>query len=386
MSDIYADIRPYNDAETEAVLVRLLDDREFLLSLARFRLPRLSRWCPWLVLPVVRQLVRRELAGVNDIASMQVVIKRYMDRMIESTSGGFSVSGLDKLQSDSACLYMSNHRDIAMDPAFTNYALYQSGFETVRIAIGDNLLTKPWVSDLMRLNKSFIVKRSATGPRQMLKAYRTLSSYIHHSLTSDNAPIWIAQREGRAKDGIDRTEPALIKMLAINKPKDQTLGDYISALKLVPMAISYELDPCDARKAAELAAMARDGQYQKAEHEDVLSIGAGITGNKAQVHVAFGTPLQGEFADAEAVAAEVDRQVVSLYCLHRTNCYAWEMLNGSAPPLPENVPVAKGDCSREQFERRIAAMPQDHQKYALAIYANAINSKLKALDSCSPTL
>lgn len=378
MSDIYADIRPYNDDEVVAVVERLLANKEFLHTVAGFRLPRLTRYLPWVVVPVARYVLGRELAKVTDVASMQQVIEFYMDRMIETTSSGFSCSGIDRLPRDKAHLFMSNHRDIAMDPAFTNYALFQEKMETVRIAIGDNLLTKPWVSDLMRLNKSFIVERSATAPRQMLKAFRKLSGYIAHSIMNDNAPIWIAQREGRAKDGVDRTEPALIKMLTMNKAKEQSLGDYIASLRLVPMAISYELDPCDARKAAELSAIARDGQYQKSEHEDVRSIGVGIAGNKACVHVAFGTPLVGEFADAEAVAAEVDRQVLALFRLHPTNLYAYEMLYGKTPELPEHVEVAKGDCSRAAFEARIQAMPEHDRPYALANYANAVVAKLEA--------
>ncbi|PID54919.1 MAG: glycerol acyltransferase [Gammaproteobacteria bacterium] len=378
MSDIYADIRPYNDTEVGAVIERLLADGEFITTVAGFRLPRLTQFLPWAVLPVARRVLRRELAQVEDVASMQRVIKFYMDRMIATTSSGFSCSGLERLAPDKAHLFMSNHRDIAMDPAFTNYALFKAQRDTVRIAIGDNLLTKPWVSDLMRLNKSFIVERSATAPRQMLKAFRKLSAYIAHSIQEDNAPIWIAQREGRAKDGVDHTEPALIKMLAMNKRKGQALGDYLASLRLVPMAISYELDPCDARKAAELSAIARDGQYHKSQHEDVLSIGAGITGDKAHVHVAFGTPLAGEYADAEAVAAEVDRQVLALYRLHPTNLYAYEMLYGEPARLPASVEVAEGDCSKAQFEARILAMPEADRPFALANYANAVVAKLEA--------
>ena len=161
---------------------------------------------PGLVRSFVRYRLAREVRGVSDVRSIQVIIERYMTRMIEGATGGFSVSGLDQLKPVRPYLYMSNHRDIAMDPAFTNYALHRAGYETARIAIGDNLLTKPWVSDIMRLNKSFIVRRSVNGPRELLAASKTLANYIQHSLLLENSPVWIAQREGRAKDGIDRTE------------------------------------------------------------------------------------------------------------------------------------------------------------------------------------
>ena len=212
--DDFADIRPYNDDEVPAVLARLLVDPELLRAISRLKFKYLAGILGWPLRQLVRGALQRELAGVNDVRGFQSVVEGYMSRMIEDSTAGFTVSGLDRLQKGEPYLLMSNHRDITLDPAFTNYALYHNGLDTVRIAIGDNLLTKPWVSDLMRLNKSFIVKRSATGPREVFKAYKELSAYIRHSIQVERAPIWIAQREGRAKDGIDRTEPAIISDLA----------------------------------------------------------------------------------------------------------------------------------------------------------------------------
>ncbi len=377
MDDPFADIRPYRDEEVAPVLARLLTDREFLDTMAGFRLGRLAALAPALVRPLVRRALLREVRGVADVSAMQVIIKRYMDHMIEDTTGGFSVSGLEDLDPVRPYLYISNHRDIAMDPAFINYALHRASHETVRIAIGDNLLTKPWVSDLMRLNKSFIVKRSVSGPRELLAASKNLANYMQHSLLQERVPVWIAQREGRAKDGIDRTEPVVIKMISMSRDKGtQEFDSHIQSLGIVPVAISYELDPCDALKANELYQRASQGGYQKGAQEDVASIGRGIAGNKGRVHVSFGTPLGGGLATADAVAAEIDRQVISSYCLHPTNIYAYQMLNPDAPTLPDTLTAEPGDCSREQFEQRIAAMPGPHQPYALAIYANAVVSKL----------
>ena len=377
MPDRYADIRPYRDEEVAAVVQRLLRDPEFLDALARFRLGRLAHYLPGLWRAIVRRVLARELRGVEDVHGMQMVIKRYVERMIEATTGGFSVSGLDQLDPGRPYLFMSNHRDIAMDPAFTNYALNAGGHATVRIAIGDNLLTKPWVSDLMRLNKSFIVKRQVAGPRELLAVSRHLAGYIQHSLLEERAPIWIAQREGRAKDGLDRTEPAVIKMLAMSRDKAaQGFGDHVRGLGIVPVSISYELDPCDGLKARELCQLATAGSYKKAEHEDIASIGQGITGAKGRVHVTFGTPLGDGFETAEAVAAEVDRQVISGYCLHPTNIFAYRMLHGEQAVVPDSLYREAGDCTRDEFEARIAAMPEAHRPYALAIYANAVVSKL----------
>lgn len=377
MSDPFADIRPYRDEEVPAVLARLLRDPEMLDTLGAraggfpARLPALLRR------PLVRQGLKRQLRGVNDIHGMQMVIKSYVEDMIERTTGGFSVSGLDQLDPGRAYLFMSNHRDIAMDPAFTNYALHTGGHQTLRIAIGDNLLTKPWVSDVMRLNKSFIVKRRVAGPRELLAASRNLANYIQYSLLEENNPIWIAQREGRAKDGNDRTEPAVIKMIGMSRDKNsQSFGEHIASLGIVPVAISYELDPCDALKANELHELAETGTYKKGEQEDIASIGRGIAGQKGRVHVSFGTPLGADFENADQVAHEVDRQIIELYCLHPTNLHAYDMLYGDIVPAPDGLYVEEGDCSREEFEARIAAMPETHRPYALAIYANAVVSKL----------
>jgi hypothetical protein len=272
---------------------------------------------------------------------------------------------------------MSNHRDIAMDPAFTNYALHGQSHETARIAIGDNLLTKPWVADLMRLNKSFIVKRSVSGPRELLAASKNLANYIQHSLLEEHVPIWIAQREGRAKDGVDRTEPVIIKMISMSRNKrEQDFGEHIQSLGIVPVAISYELDPCDAMKANELYLKATEGRYEKGEQEDVSSIARGIAGDKGRVHVSFGTPLGPGLDTPEAVAREVDRQVISEYCLHPTNLYAYRRLYGEDAPVPQNLYLEEGDCTEAVFEARIEAMPEAHRPYALGIYANAVVSKL----------
>ncbi|TXS89908.1 glycerol acyltransferase [Parahaliea maris] len=385
MNDPFADIRPYRDDEVPAVLARLLDDRELLDALGRLRGGWLARMAPGLCRPLVRSYLGRQLRGVIDVHGMQMVIKTYMDKMIADTTGGFSVSGLDELDPERAYLFMSNHRDIAMDPAFTNYALHRGGHQTIRIAIGDNLLTKPWVSDLMRLNKSFIVKRSVSGPRELLAASKNLSAYIRHSLLEEQAPVWIAQREGRAKNGIDRTEPAVIKMLAMSRDKQQSsFAEHIRDLAIVPVAISYELDPCDALKANELYQRESTGSYQKAEQEDVASIGRGIAGQKGRVHVSFGTPLAGDYADADEVARAVDEQIVAEYCLHPTNIHAYRMLHGEDAPLPDSLYREEGDCSESAFRARIDAMPEPHRAYALGIYANAVVSKLARLGQAAP--
>ena len=392
MTDPFADIRPYHDAEVRPVLDRLLLDSELLENLAKLRLPQLTARFPALVRPLVRWILRRETKGIDSVYAMQTLVKKYMDRMIESSTDQFTISGLAELDSKQPYLFMSNHRDIALDPAFVSYALYHNDHDTVRIAIGDNLLSKPFVADLMRLNKSFIVKRSVKGPRQVLAAYKNLSAYIRHSIEHDRSSIWIAQREGRAKDGVDSTEPAIIKMLTMAQEKgSESFADFVNSLHIVPIAISYEYDPCDGAKARELYEKATQGSYQKAEHEDLKSIALGISGAKGDVHVSFGKPLRGNFATPEAVAAEVDRQVIAEYVLHPTNFFAYKILHGGYPDL---LCGAKREAFREhehrhiqaQFTQRIDALPAAHRDYALAIYANPIVSKLNFSSVSCPSL
>jgi len=247
---------------------------------------------------------------------------------------------------------------------------------TVRIAIGDNLLTKPYASDLMRLNKSFLVNRSETAPKKLLVALKKLSAYIHFSIADEKANIWIAQREGRAKDGLDRTEPAIIKMITLAKPKDVSFADYIRSLRIVPVSISYEWDPCDIAKANELHAKRSQGSYQKGEHEDVQSIALGISGFKGHVHVAFGDVLEDEFQDADAVAAELDRQILKNYRLHATNYAAHELVAREKDyELSKNLIIKDLDEKRSLFEKRIKHCPEQSRDLFIAMYANPISSK-----------
>ena len=197
---------------------------------------------------------------------MQDVIAIYMDKMILDTTTKLTHSGLENLAEDRGYLFISNHRDITMDPAFVNYILYHAGYETLQIAIGDNLLKNPFVTDLMRLNKSFIVKRSLKG-RELLKSLNLLSQYIHHCINNEHN-VWIAQREGRAKDGIDKTDPTLLKMLAMGN-RELSLGNSLKELRIVPVAISYEYDACDELKAEELYTLEQTGSFMKTDRSDI---------------------------------------------------------------------------------------------------------------------
>jgi Acyltransferase len=369
-NDRFAAIRPYNDDEVPGVIDRLTRHREFIEAIARLRFPRASRVALALLRPLIGFVLRRQAVPIRSVMDFQRIVETYMTAMIRDKTAGLTVNGLEHLGGEGGWLLIGNHRDIALDAAFVNYSLFHNGQGTVRIAIGDNLLTRDYVSDLMRLNKSFIVVRSAKGPRQQLAVYRELSEYIHHSIVVDRHSIWIAQREGRAKDGWDRTEPAIVKMLCISKPKDMSLTDYIRRLRIVPVAVSYEWDPCDASKARELETRDRAGSYEKGEQEDVRSIAQSITSPKGEVCVSFGHPITQEFTSVDEVAEEIDRQILGMYAIHASNIAAYRMLNGE---LPAGFADVEGLVEAEQeLQRRLDALPQAQRPYLLAMYANPL--------------
>ena len=383
--DQFSEIRPYLDHEIRPVLDRLLDNPEFLLSIASFSHPRLTRMLPGLVKSLAKKRLTAQLRDVHNVATMQDVIAVYMDKMIADTTDGLTHSGLENLKPDVNYLFVSNHRDIAMDPAFVNYVLYHGGLGTLQIAIGDNLLKKPFVSDLMRLNKSFIVRRSLKG-RELLKALDLLSEYIHYCVGNDHN-VWIAQREGRAKDGVDKTDPALIKMLARGK-RNLPLGESIDSLHVVPVSISYEYDACDVLKAEELYQVETVGKYVKDEASDINSIVTGITGYKGKVHVAIGKRLGDTYHpvsnDPETVATAIDEQVVENYRLHDSNFIALEMLRERElmriPPMSSEVRARKiGADKRRVFEQRVAGVDERLHRHLLSMYANPVISRYRLL-------
>ena len=362
-ADLFAEIRPYHDDEVPAALARLMTDEALLAAIAHFRFPSLSRWLGWLLKPLIRSALQRRWAKVRTVRDVQMEVAHFMESMIASTTEGVTYSGLEQLDSQKGYLFISNHRDIAMDPAFVNWGLYKCGLETVRIAIGDNLLRKPCATELMRLNKSFIVKRSVKGPREMMKAFNELSAYIAHSL-GDGHSIWIAQKEGRAKDGDDKTDPAILKMFYMaGKQQKRGFAEYMQSLNIVPVAISYEFDPGDEAKARELVERAQSGSYEKGEFEDIDSIVAGIVGFKGRVHVSLGKPLSGDYDSPEELAQAIDQAIHSQYRLFPSNLLAAGQADGVTAE------------ERQRFEARLALMPSELRETVRAMYAKPVENR-----------
>lgn len=359
--DIFVDIRPYNDNEVAASVERLLNDDAFLSVIAKHNLPAWLRAIPVLGNWLVKRTLKRKYGHIKTVEALQQEVSRYLDLLIRKTTSKVTFSGLDKLDKNAAYLFISNHRDIALDPAFVNWGLFQHQMNTVRIAIGDNLLQVPYMTELMKLNKSFIVKRSVKTPKEMLKALSHLSHYIYDSLSTGNS-VWIAQKEGRAKDGNDFTDPALIKMLQLHGRKLKLdFADYVKTLRIVPVSISYEFEPCERAKANELFHRANHGAYVKAQGEDIESIIEGFSANKGHVHLAFGEPINADCSSPDELAATIDKHIHSSYYLHGNN-YAAAGENASAEQL-------------EAFTARLAAYPETHRDYVKRIYETPVRNK-----------
>ena len=379
--DQFDSIRPYNDDEVAAVLQRLLADTDFLSMITQYRFPTASRYIDWLLRPITAWKLRKEIRKVHSVAALQQRIEAYVEHSISQVTDGISFSGIEHLQTGKPHLYLANHRDIVMDPAFVNYALFQAKLSTPRIAIGDNLLQRPFVSDLMRINKSFIVHRSLTNRREKLTAFQLLSAYINHSILHDQESIWIAQAEGRAKDGDDRTESAILKMFHLSR-KDEDFQAVIASLRLTPVAISYEYDPCDIAKARELYIRATTGEYKKQIGEDDASIVLGITGYKGRVHVHFCPVLTTGFTDTKQLAQLVDQHIWRDYRLFPAHYLAWGMWEqrDSNLPVPDIKDVFDSQeilNAQQHWQKRLDACPTEHRPYLIMQYAMPVENQYR---------
>ncbi|MUJ29708.1 1-acyl-sn-glycerol-3-phosphate acyltransferase [Aliivibrio fischeri] len=365
--DIYQEIRPYNDNEVPAAIERLISDDEFITAILHYKFPSASKFLFWLLAPLLRYKLRSTLSKIKTVEDVQINVAKYLNKTIKTTTGGITHSGLDKLDPEQSYLFVSNHRDIAMDPALMNWVLYNNKMQTVRIAIGDNLLKKACSTELMKLNKSFIVKRSAKAPRQMLQALGLLSSYIKHSLETNNS-IWIAQKEGRAKDGNDFTDPAILKMFHVEgRKRKESFADYMNGLNIVPVSISYENDPLDLQKAKELNALATQGSYEKGEFEDIDSIIKGIIGNKKRIHIHFGDVVTNAPENADELAVEMDKQITQNYHLFPINYAA---ANIESNDVNQNV--------ISELNEKLAQLTEEEKPYLRALYANPVNNAQKS--------
>ena len=320
----FNDIRPFEPEELPQVYDRLLANEQFCA-----------------VLKYLYPDVPVEMVGVKmrqchtSLEFQKTFCYTFLENLLAKASTGCDMDVSD-VDMGKRYTFVSNHRDIVLDSALLDKLLIDSGCETTcEIAIGDNLLSLPWVKDLVRINKSFIVERSLQ-PRQMLLASKRLSEYMHYAIAQKNENVWIAQREGRAKDSNDRTQEALLKMMAMGG--EGSLTDRLASLHIVPLAISYEYDPCDFLKAAEFQLKRDIPGWRKSAHDDVVSMQTGIMGYKGRIHyhcapcidqwLATLDPSQGKQVILRQIAEHIDREIHRNYMLFAGNYVALDVLSG----------------------------------------------------------
>ncbi|MGM0376438.1 MAG: 1-acyl-sn-glycerol-3-phosphate acyltransferase [Bacteroidota bacterium] len=374
----FESIRPYQDHEIQEVFQRLKEESSFM-NLIGFLFPELSP-----------QNFIEKMMQIKSIRQFQQeVISPYVKDVIKNTTQGVTSEGLDKLDPNESYLYISNHRDIVLDPAILNVILFEKGFDTTEIAIGDNLLIYPWITDLVKLNRTFIVKRNLPF-RQMMESSTLLSQYIRHTLTETGNSIWIAQREGRSKDGNDRTQLSLLKMLNISG-ENESLAENFKELKIVPVSISYEYDPCDYLKAQEFQQKRDNPDYLKTEKDDLKQMSEGLRGRKGHVHFAFGQPIineldvlkdiKGKNEKFEFLAGLIDKHVHENYHLWPGNWVAWDVLNNTNEYNDQYTSEEKETFLRyiEEHLDRIEGDRDFLRKTLLQMYANPVVNKREIL-------
>ena len=381
----FEDIRPYHDDEVDKVIGELVEDPEFLTAIATLRAPRLLKLSAFVAKVLVRHKLKQKLGQYHSVNQLQISVEKYLDHSLRDTADSVTCEGLDKLDPNKNYLFLCNHRDIVLDPAICNFFLHRAGFDTFRIAIGDNLLKKSYSSHLMRLNKSFIVKRGIENRREKLTELIKLSAYIRYSINNDGQSVWIAHREGRSKDGLDKTDKALLKMLNLSGGKERDFAQKSLDLHIVPTVISYEWDPCDLMKARELAALEKYGSYEKSEFEDINSIATSIQGQKGDIHVVFGDELIERFETDEEMAEEVDRQIWSNYRLHVSNLAAYKRLIGSLPAGIE-FDQAQFEKADRELQHRLNQLEANEREVLLNTYANSVRSWLFINPALSPSV
>ncbi|PCJ26363.1 MAG: glycerol acyltransferase [Flavobacteriales bacterium] len=371
MQDIlnFEDIRPYNDDEYHKIVQELFEVQ-----------PLMDTICDYLELPLDE--IKTLMLSYKTIQEFQSkIVCAFINKIIKRSVGTFSYDGVLRLDKNETYLLLSNHRDIVLDSALINYCLNDREYNTSEIAIGSNLLSQDWIRKLVRINKSFIVKRNI--PKQeMLSASQNLSAYIYYTLKEKKQSIWIAQREGRAKDGFDKTNPGILKMFGM--AANGKLLDYLISLNITPVSLSYELDPCDGGfKVPELLQKLKGEEYVKAKGEDEKNMILGIQGNKGNIHIQFGTPINEEIKQFAAIknrnellkniAEVIDREVYRNYHLWNSNYVAYDLLHASDKYEPKYDENGKEKFQDYMF-KQLGDLSKDKkaENIFLQMYANPV--------------
>lgn len=378
---IYDDIRPFDPEELPAAFERLLSDAQFQQVLG------------YLYPGVPLEAVKTKMMACKTNLEFQLAFcYGFLKDLMAKASKGFDMN-VEAVDVTKRYTFVSNHRDIVLDSALLDVLLYDAGFNTTcEIAIGDNLLSLPWVKDLVRLNKSFIVQRSLS-PREFLMASKKMAEYMHYVVGEKNDNIWIAQREGRAKDSNDRTQPSILKMMAMGGEGSPV--DRLRQLHIVPLAISYEYDPCDFLKAAEFQLRRDVPGWKKTALDDVNSMRTGIMGYKGGVHYHCAPCIDG-FLDNlspdipkakvfDIIAEHIDKEIFRNYRLYPSNYIALDMLEGNeahagrytADDKAAFEKYLQGQIARIDIPNKDEAFLRERM---LTMYANPARNSLAVID------
>lgn len=320
MSDKFDDIAPLYDHEVEQAIQDILVDPGFQHAV-KYILPSIN----WEEFSAQMSSFRTKKQFQSDI--IYPVVKALGMKV----SSSIKSENWENIDQSVQHLYLSNHRDIVLDAGLFNILRHEQGLETTEIAIGDNLLIHPWIDKLVRMNKSFLVRRGLTIKERLI-ASKHMSEYIHHALTNKNESVWIAQREGRAKNSDDRTQDSLLKMLALY-PEDKTFIESLKGLNLIPLSISYEYDPCDYLKAKEFQQKRDNPDFKKTQRDDLLNMEIGILGKKGNVMFRLGKCINPELdkitepdkrLQPELAAKIIDKEIHSNYEIYPCNYIAFD--------------------------------------------------------------
>ena len=385
----FDEIRPYEAEEMKQAFDELLRDRQFQMILKGF--------APWLPKSLRNGFLKLAFTGIKTPLDFQLrFMKPVVNYIIRKHTDGCSFDDARLLphisQLKDRFTFVSNHRDIVLDSAFLDVMLVAHGYPTtVEIGIGDNLLIYPWIKRLVRMNKAFTVRR-ALSPKEMLRSSLLMSQYIHYAVTQKQENIWIAQREGRAKDSNDRTQDSVLKMLAMGAPDElKNPADRLRELNIVPLTISYEFDPCDYLKAQELQEKRDIPGFKKTRQDDLDNMKTGIFGYKGRVAYRCAAPVNtwiDELAELpkteffSALAQRMDKDIHSGYQLFPCNYIALDELEGSATYAAHYTADDKA-----RFETYLAgqlakiSIPNKDEAFLrecmLKMYANPAANKLK---------
>ena len=367
-------IRPYYDAEVNEAL-KYSVNHPMMKAIMNFTFP-----------DVADDLWKEQLKRTFSIRDFQCnFIYQALQKVLEKSSDGLSTSGFEKLEKNTAYLFISNHRDIILDTSLLNASLFDHGLVMTASAIGDNLVKRDFMNTLAKLNRNFLVQRGLS-PREMLQSSKLMSEYIGQLLLRENRSVWIAQREGRTKDGNDLTNPGILKMLAMGNNKTN-LSDYFKELKIVPVSISYEYDPTDALKMPQILAEANDETYIKNKNEDFMTLMSGLIGQKKHIHIHIGEILNDQIdkictendntnKQIQALALEIDNQIQKNYRLWPTNYIAFDLLN-KTNKFSDKYTESKKSLFERRLEMRIDANNPIEYLGLLKMYANPVVNKIK---------